>query len=527
MSFDTLDLDDALLQAVRELGFSRPTSIQQQVIPVAMEGRDIMASAPTGTGKTAAFLLPCLQHLLDFPRRKPGAARVLVLAPTRELALQITTQARQLAKHTSLVVETIIGGIEHEQQLPALTQTTDIIIATPGRLLEYIDQESFDSRAIEMLILDEADRMLDMGFIADVERIAGEARWRKQTMLFSATLEGQGLSRFAEQVLNQPEEIHVEAPRSERRKIQQLMYLADSAEHKIALLCHLLRSEEVKRSIVFVKTRERLAELVTRLQQEGLDCAWIRGEMEQEKRIEAIRRYRDGEVGILLATDVAARGIDLPDVTHVFNYDLPRTADVYVHRIGRTARAGKRGCAINLIEAHDMPMLERIERYTGEALRRRVVDSLRPQHKMASVGGGKAKKKDSKEKDKKKKDLDEPRKKVRLRDTKNKGKPAWARKADEPVTSAAPSAAKPASESPVWQASAPVAPTSTAAPARPPRARKPSTTEDKPAERGSEKKSRPRSSEDRPRRQDKRETGAPSAHHDAKPSGERRPRNKR
>ena len=432
MSFDTLDLDSLLLRAVAEQGFVRPTTIQQQVIPAAMDGRDILASAPTGTGKTAAFLLPTTQHLLDFPRRRAGSARVLILTPTRELALQITEHARALAVHTHLIIETIIGGVEHDKQLPALTETTDIIVATPGRLMEYIEAESFDSRAIEILILDEADRMLDMGFIGEVDRIVAEARWRRQTMLFSATLEGTGLVKFANEVLKDPVELNAESPRSERRKIQQLMYLADSPEHKFALLCHLLRSDEVKRSILFVKTRERLAELSAQLQASGIDCAWIRGEMEQEKRVEAIRRFRNEEVNVLVATDVAARGIDLPDVSHVINVDLPRTADVYVHRIGRTGRAGKRGTAISLIEAHDMAMLSRIERYTGEELRRRVIEALKPQHKTAKVTGKKKpdlKKEKRKEQDKRKAaEAEEPRKKERLRDKKNKGKPDWAKK---------------------------------------------------------------------------------------------------
>ena len=432
MSFDNLDLDSSLLRAVAEQGFVRPTTIQQQVIPVAMDGRDILASAPTGTGKTAAFLLPTLQHLLDYPRRRAGSARVLILTPTRELALQITEHAKALAAHTHLVIASIIGGVGHDKQLPALTETTDIIVATPGRLMEYIGAESFDSRAIEILIIDEADRMLDMGFIGEVDRIVGEARWRKQTMLFSATLEGTGLVKFANEVLTEPAELTAESPRSERRKIQQLMYLADSPEHKFALLCHLLRSEEVKRSILFVKTRERLAELSAQLQASGINCAWIRGEMEQEKRVEAIRRFRNEEVNVLVATDVAARGIDLPDVSHVINVDLPRTADVYVHRIGRTGRAGKRGVAISLVEAHDMPMLGRIERYTEEGLRRRVVDELRPQDTTAKVTGKKkpdAKKEKRKEQDKRKAaEAEEPRKKDRLRDKKNKGKPDWAKK---------------------------------------------------------------------------------------------------
>ena len=423
MSFESLELDPVLLQAVEELGFSRPTTIQTQVIPVAMEGRDIMASAPTGTGKTAAFLLPMMQHMIDFPRRKPGPARALILTPTRELALQITEQAEALAAHTFLKVASIIGGVAEETQLPALEKTVDIVIATPGRLMQYIEDERFDSRDIEVLVLDEADRMLDMGFIGDVDRIAAEARWRKQTMLFSATLEGAGLKSFSEDLLKDPAEFYAEPPRSERKKIQQLVYFADTAEHKFKILKHLLQQEEVQRSIIFVKTRERLAELVSQLQGSGIDCAWLRGEMEQEKRVEALQRFRSGKVTILVATDVAARGIDLPDVSHVFNYDMPRSADTYVHRIGRTGRAGKKGCAINLVEAHDVGMMERVERYTEEKMMRRVVDSMRPQHKISKVATKKKEKKDEEKKADKK-----PKEKIRHRVTKNKGKPDWAKK---------------------------------------------------------------------------------------------------
>ncbi|WP_316678495.1 ATP-dependent RNA helicase SrmB [uncultured Tolumonas sp.] len=423
MSFESLELDPILLQAVEELGFTRPTTIQTQVIPVAMEGRDVMASAPTGTGKTAAFLLPMMQHMIDFPRRRPGPARALILTPTRELALQITEQAEALAAYTHLKVASIIGGVAEEKQLPALEKTVDIIIATPGRLMQYIEDERFDSRDIEILVLDEADRMLDMGFIGDVDRIAAEARWRKQTMLFSATLEGAGLRKFAEDLLKDPAELFAEPPRSERKKIQQLVYFADTAEHKFQLLKHLLQQEDVTRSIIFVKTRERLAELVSQLQASGIDCAWLRGEMEQEKRIEALNKFRSERVKILVATDVASRGIDLPDVSHVFNYDMPRSADTYIHRIGRTGRAGKKGCAINLVEAHDVGMMERVERYTEEKMMRRVVDSLRPQHKISKPAG---KRKDKKEDDKK--DEKKPKEKIRHRVSKNKGKPDWAKK---------------------------------------------------------------------------------------------------
>lgn len=396
MSFDDFDLHPSLNQALAEMGFSRPTTIQQMVLEPALDGRDILASAPTGTGKTAAFLLPAIQHLLDFPRRKPGPCRVLVLTPTRELAMQVTAHAKALAAHTSLSVETIIGGVNHEEQRPALTRTTDIVVATPGRLLEYIDNGEFESDDIEVLVLDEADRMLDMGFIDDVTRITNEARYRQHTLLFSATLEGAGLTRFANEILKDPVELHAEPPRSERRKITQWLHLADSAEHKLALLTHLLKQEEISKAIIFVKTRERLSELSGQLQTAGIVCSWIRGEMEQEKRVEAIRKFREGDVPFLIATDVAARGIDLPNVSHVINYDMPYSADVYVHRIGRTGRAGNRGCAISLVEAHDMAVVGKIERYTEERLKRRVIDELRPKHKEARVPTKKKKAKDDK-----------------------------------------------------------------------------------------------------------------------------------
>ena len=261
-SFDDFDLNPALNRALAEMGFTRPTTIQQMVLEPALDGRDILASAPTGTGKTAAFLLPAMQHLLDFPRRKPGPCRMLILTPTRELALQVSAHARALAVHTHLSIETIIGGVSHEEQLPALTKTTDIVVATPGRLLEYIEKEEFESHDIEVLVLDEADRMLDMGFIKDVNRIVAEARYRKHTMLFSATLEGAGLEKFASEILKDPVELHAEPPRSERRPITQWVHLADDAAHKLALLIHILKDPQTQKAIVFVKTRERLAELL-------------------------------------------------------------------------------------------------------------------------------------------------------------------------------------------------------------------------------------------------------------------------
>ncbi|KXI26964.1 ATP-dependent RNA helicase SrmB [Paraglaciecola hydrolytica] len=383
--FDELDLDDDLCRAVAELGYKEPTSIQQLVIPAAMEGKDILASAPTGTGKTAAFLLPICQFLLDYPRRQPGATRILILTPTRELALQIFEQAKLISKYCPHIhCGVITGGINYGTDLDLLDNELDILVATPGRLFEHIETEKFDCRDIECLVLDEADRMLDMGFSAIVNQIAAEARWRKQSMLFSATLEGGGIARFAKDLLNDPVELSADPSRKEHAKIHQWVHLADDAKHKYALLCHILE-HQVDSAVVFVKTRDRLNEVKQLLERDGFLVAWLQGEMPQDKRNEAMRRFREGEVKILVATDVAARGIDVEDISHVINYDMPRTADVYVHRIGRTGRAGKKGTAISLVEAHDMAILPKIERYTEQLLKRRIIEELRPKHKEAKI----------------------------------------------------------------------------------------------------------------------------------------------
>ncbi len=379
-TFADLDLDPNILQAIEEAGFDRPTHVQAQAIPEALDGKDVLASAPTGTGKTAAFALPALQYLQDFPRRKPGPARILILTPTRELAIQVAEQTRLLAKHTKLNIFTITGGVQYQEHADILAQTQDIVVATPGRLMEYIEAERFDCRAIEWLVLDEADRMLDMGFGPVVDRLSAECRWRKQTLLFSATLEGKGVEGFTADLLKNPVQVEAEPPRRERKKITQWYHRADNLEHKNALLKKIL-TEQSERAIVFVKTREILATLRSELESSQINCAWIQGEMPQDRRNNAISRFRDGTVNVLLATDVAARGIDIPDISHVINYDLPRTADVFVHRIGRTARAGKKGIAISLVEAHDQPMMDRIQRYTKEEIKERFIDGLRPKHK--------------------------------------------------------------------------------------------------------------------------------------------------
>lgn len=379
-TFADLDLDPCIIAAIEDMGFERPTQVQAEAIPQALDGRDILASAPTGTGKTAAFVLPALQYLLDFPRKRAGPARVLILTPTRELAMQVADQARELAKNTRLNIITITGGVQYQEHADILAKTQDIVVATPGRLMEYIEGERFDCRAIEWLILDEADRMLDMGFGPIVDRLAAECRWRKQTLLFSATLEGHGVEGFTADLLKEPATINADPSRRERKKITQWYHRADTMVHKVELLKKIL-TEQAERSIVFIKTRERLADLRTELEKAQIPCAWIQGEMPQDRRNNAITRFREGAVNVLLATDVAARGIDLPDVSHVINFDMPRSADVYLHRIGRTARAGKKGNAISLVEAHDQVMMDRVARYVDEEIKERFIKDMRPQHK--------------------------------------------------------------------------------------------------------------------------------------------------
>lgn len=397
MTFEELELDEALCHAAADMGFETPTSIQELVIPHALDGRDILASAPTGTGKTAAFLLPACQFLLDYPRRQPGATRILILTPTRELALQVYEQALAITKHTQIVCGVITGGINYGTDKETLSKNLDILVATPGRLLEHIEKEAADCRDIECLILDEADRMLDMGFSTVVNQIAAEARWRKQNLLFSATLEGKGVKTFAHDILNNPEVIEANPSRKEKNKIHQWYHLADDMNHKQALLMNILKQETTTSAVVFVKTRERLQMLKDFLASKDIPVCWLQGEMPQDKRIAALARFKSGEVPILLATDVAARGIDVPNVSHVINFDMPRKADVYVHRIGRTGRAGAKGTAISLVEAHDFDMVAKTARYMGEPLKARVIDELRPKNKTPKIG---PKKKKVKAKDK-------------------------------------------------------------------------------------------------------------------------------
>ena len=425
-TFEELDLSTQLLKALNEKGYKRPTSVQAQTIPHALDGQDLLGSAPTGTGKTAAFLLPAIQHLLDYPRRKPGAPRILILTPTRELAMQVAEQAETLAKFTKLSIATITGGVAYQNHGEIFNSNQDIVVATPGRLMQYIKEENFDCRAVEILIFDEADRMLQMGFGQDAEKIAAETRWRKHTWLFSATLEGELLTDFAERLLNDPVQIEAEPSRRERKKIQQWYYHSDNVEHKTKQLARLISELSMDKAIVFVRRREDVRELSETLRKRGIRSTYLEGEMAQTQRNQAISRLKDGIVNVLISTDVAARGIDIDNVDFVINFDLPYSADTYLHRIGRTARAGKKGSAISLVEAHDYKLLGKIKRYTEEPLKPRVIEGLEPRTKAPKDGEANTTTKKEKARSKKrkeaKKEAAKAKVKVRHKDTKNIGK---------------------------------------------------------------------------------------------------------
>ena len=340
--------------------------------------------------------------------------------------MQVAEQAEALAKFTKLSIATITGGVAYQNHGEIFNSNQDIVVATPGRLMQYIKEENFDCRAVEILIFDEADRMLQMGFGQDAEKIAAETRWRKHTWLFSATLEGELLTDFAKRLLNDPVQIEAEPSRRERKKIQQWYYHSDNVEHKTKQLARLISELAMEKAIVFVRRREDVRELSETLRKRGIRSTYLEGEMAQTQRNQAISRLKESVVNVLVSTDVAARGIDIDDVDFVINFDLPYSADTYLHRIGRTARAGKKGSAISLVEAHDYKLLGKIKRYTEEPLKPRVIEGLEPRTKTPKDGEANTTTKKEKARIKKrkeaKKEAAKAKVKVRHKDTKNIGK---------------------------------------------------------------------------------------------------------
>lgn len=383
MSFAELQLHPSILKAIDACGYTSPTPIQEQAIPVAMTGRDMMATAQTGTGKTAAFVLPALQRLHSPAVGSGRGPRMLILTPTRELANQITDSIRAYGKFMRVRSCAILGGMPYREQLRLLAQPVDIVIATPGRLIDHLENRRISLGRLEMLILDEADRMMDMGFTEDVDKIAAAAPPVRQTLMFTATLDA-AMARIAERLLNNPERITIAGKKATLDNIEQRLHVADDLGHKNLLLQHFVSDESVTKAIIFSATKRDADALARELHEQGHRVAALHGDMNQGARNRTITDMRRGKVRLLVATDVAARGLDVTGISHVINYDLPRFAEDYVHRIGRTGRAGASGIAISFASLNDRNYLERIERFIGQSLPQHVIPGLEPIRELRS-----------------------------------------------------------------------------------------------------------------------------------------------
>ncbi len=384
--FSTLGLAPEILRSVTEAGYTEPTDVQLQAIPAAIAGGDLLVSSRTGSGKTAAFVLPALQRVIEArrdpakkrERGQPSGPRVLVLAPTRELAMQVSKACSVYGRNVQgLKVATIVGGVPYAAQLKALRGPLDILIGTPGRLIDHMGSGKAMMSQVELLILDEADRMLDMGFIDDIHLIAKELSKERQTMMFSATFDGT-VGGLAKELTHDAQRIRVSAPTEQHTQIEQRLHWADNRKHRDDLLDQLLTDRNIEQAVVFTSTQRDADELADRLSQIGHSVAALHGGMPQGRRNRVLGALRMKQLKVLVATDVAARGIDVPTITHVINYGLPMKAEDYVHRIGRTGRAGRSGLAITIAERRDIPMIRRIERFTTHNIPAAVVPGLEP-----------------------------------------------------------------------------------------------------------------------------------------------------
>jgi len=370
-TFDSLRLEPALMQGIRDAGFTQCTPIQAQTLPIALSGHDVAGQAQTGTGKTAAFLIALYHALLTRPApasRAPTSIRALIVAPTRELAVQIHHDAEALGRHTGLRQAVVFGGVDYDKQRRQLSEGVDVLIGTPGRLIDYFKQHVFDMRHAQVLVLDEADRMFDLGFIADIRFILRRlpAPEKRLSMLFSATLSHRVLE-LAYEHMNNPELVRIEPDKRTVDQVRQVIYYP-SMEEKLPLLIGLLRQSEARRTMIFVNTKRMAERLEHVLGANGFHAQAISGDVPQTKRLKFLRDFHSGDLAVLIATDVASRGLHIPDVSHVFNYDLPQDSADYVHRIGRTARAGAEGDAISFACEEFAVSLPDIEQYLGHKI---------------------------------------------------------------------------------------------------------------------------------------------------------------
>jgi len=399
MSFEKLGLSAALLRAIREQGYEHPTPVQLQAIPVILEGKDVMAGAQTGTGKTAGFTLPMLQRLArhNSPEgRRP--IRALVLTPTRELAAQVAESINTYGKHLPLRCAVVFGGVKINPQIAQLRRGVDILVATPGRLLDHIGQGTVDLSKIEIFVLDEADRMLDMGFIPDIRRLLAimPSNGHRQNLLFSATFSKE-IKELANKLLNQPVPIDVARKSDSAELIAQLVHPIDK-RRKRELLSHMIGSKNWRQVLVFTRTKHMANRLAKQLEQDGLSAAAIHGNKSQGARTRALAGFKNGDVRVLVATDIAARGLDIDQLPHVVNFELPHVAEDYVHRIGRTGRAGNEGEAVSLVCVDEHGLLADIEKLLKISIPRAVIDGYQPDPSISAEpitqgrnGGGRSK----------------------------------------------------------------------------------------------------------------------------------------
>lgn len=367
MTFKDLSLIEPLLRALETVGYERPTPIQQQAIPVVLSQHDLLGCAQTGTGKTAAFALPMLQLLSKNPPRQQGASpiRALILTPTRELAIQIGESFTDYGKNLRIRNTVIFGGVNQNPQTQTLKRGVDVLIATPGRLLDLMNQGFVSLRDIEIFVLDEADRMLDMGFIHDVKKVISKLPQKRQTLFFSATMPPE-ISDLAHSILTNPQRVEVTPVSSTAEKIDQAVYFVEKADKK-RLLIHLLKEhEEIKSALVFTRTKHGANKVAADLHKAGVLAEAIHGNKSQNARQAALKNFKSGKTRVLVATDIAARGIDIDELSHVINFELPNVPETYVHRIGRTGRAGLSGVALSFCEAEELPYLRDIQKLTGQ-----------------------------------------------------------------------------------------------------------------------------------------------------------------
>ena len=383
MSFSNMGLIEPLIRAVSNLGYTDPTPVQERSIPVILSGHDLLASAQTGTGKTASFVLPCLQKITELPAVKKNKAHVLILTPTRELAAQIHENIIQLSQNLSIHSAVVFGGVKINPQMMKLRSGVDILVATPGRLLDLCNQNAVKLDETSIFILDEADRMLDMGFIHDIKRVIKLLPFKKQSLMFSATFSTE-IRSLTQGLLNNPITVDVSPRNSSVTMINQIVHPVDK-RRKTALLSHLIHTNKWQQTLVFSRTKHGANKLVKNLAEAQIHSAAIHGNKSQAQRTKALTDFKSGKLQILIATDIAARGIDIDKLPCVVNFDLPQVAEDYVHRIGRTGRAGCTGYAVSLVSADEINQLQSIERLIKKKLNRIEIEDFEPAHNLPQV----------------------------------------------------------------------------------------------------------------------------------------------